>query len=208
MKIKEGKIYLCTKSLIMTKTIIMSTSGTEELTEGKLYKSNDDEAITDNMGRNHYGCEKCLTDQVVVNTPTQEDWDYVSEKLGYKWHSGYLWTEYLESTCINLNWVKFSPIDFYKEEGYSVVSIDTFKELFNDKVKVVDEKPKSDTIVTQVTEKFKDRSTLGIEKYNTTLQDNPDGVVKFLNHLQEELMDATLYIQKLKNQFEELKSKL
>lgn len=57
---------------------------------------------------------------------------------------------------------------------------------------------KKDQIVEDVIAKYKQRSELGIKKYNTTLQDNPDGFYAFLNHLQEELMDATLYIQKLK----------
>lgn len=59
---------------------------------------------------------------------------------------------------------------------------------------------KTDKIVEDVIDKYRQRSELGIKKYNTTLQDNPDGFYAFLNHLQEELMDATLYIQKLKNQ--------
>jgi len=59
---------------------------------------------------------------------------------------------------------------------------------------------KTDPVVEQVINKYNERSQLGIHKYNTTLHDNPDGFYAFLNHLQEELMDATLYIQKLKNQ--------
>lgn len=57
----------------------------------------------------------------------------------------------------------------------------------------------SDPIVQNVIAKYNKRSQLGIQKYNTTLHDNPDGFYAFLNHLQEELMDATLYIEKLKN---------
>lgn len=56
-----------------------------------------------------------------------------------------------------------------------------------------------DKIVEDVVKKFNERSAQGIKKYNTTLYDSPDGFYKFLNHLQEELMDATLYIEKLKN---------
>tara|TARA_R110000744_G_scaffold92179_1_gene178626 strand:+ start:6124 stop:6411 length:288 start_codon:yes stop_codon:yes gene_type:complete len=56
-----------------------------------------------------------------------------------------------------------------------------------------------DPIVTMVKEKFDLRSKVGIDKYNTTLFDSPDGFYKFLNHLQEELMDATLYIEKLRH---------
>lgn len=59
---------------------------------------------------------------------------------------------------------------------------------------------KTDKIVEDVISKYRQRSEVGIKKYNTTLQDNPDGFYAFLNHLQEELMDATLYIEKLKQQ--------
>lgn len=53
-----------------------------------------------------------------------------------------------------------------------------------------------DKIVQQVLAKFSSRSEIGIKKYGKTLQDNDAD--DFLNHLQEELMDAVLYIQKLK----------
>lgn len=56
-----------------------------------------------------------------------------------------------------------------------------------------------DKIVEDVVKRFNERSKVGIEKYNTTLYNSPDGFYTFLNHLQEELMDATLYIEKLKN---------
>lgn len=59
---------------------------------------------------------------------------------------------------------------------------------------------KTDKIVDNVLGLYKKRSKVGIEKYNTTLYDSPDGFYAFLNHLQEELMDATLYIEKLKQQ--------
>lgn len=53
-----------------------------------------------------------------------------------------------------------------------------------------------DIIVEQVVNKFIDRSNIWINKYWTTLKDN--NTDDFLNHLQEELMDGILYIQKLK----------
>lgn len=56
-----------------------------------------------------------------------------------------------------------------------------------------------DPIVENLKRLYDVRSKIGIDKYNTTLFDSPDGFYKFLNHLQEELMDATLYIEKLKN---------
>lgn len=57
-----------------------------------------------------------------------------------------------------------------------------------------------DPIVEDVIRTMRARSREGIQKYGTTLYDSPDGFYKFLNHLQEELMDATLYIEKLKQQ--------
>ena len=58
----------------------------------------------------------------------------------------------------------------------------------------------ADEIVTKVKKLYDLRSAIGITKYGTTLADSPDGFYEFLNHLQEELMDATLYIEKLKSQ--------
>lgn len=54
-----------------------------------------------------------------------------------------------------------------------------------------------DPIVEAVREKLKQRSAVGIKKYGTTLAEN--NTDDFLNHLQEELMDSILYIEKLKN---------
>jgi hypothetical protein len=55
-----------------------------------------------------------------------------------------------------------------------------------------------DPIVAAVVAKYQERSAIGIAKYGTTLADNNLSLVKWLTHLQEELMDATLYIEKLK----------
>ena len=63
-------------------------------------------------------------------------------------------------------------------------------------------KPKKDKIVKQVTDKFKARSKVGIEKYGTTLEEN--NTDDFLTHLEEEMMDSLLYIQKLKSQSDTL----
>ena len=52
-----------------------------------------------------------------------------------------------------------------------------------------------DEIVMEVLLKYAKRSQVGQEKYGTTLQTNNKD--NYLQHLQEELMDATLYLQKL-----------
>ena len=60
----------------------------------------------------------------------------------------------------------------------------------------------SDSIVIEVIEKYAQRSEVGIKKYNTTLEQNNHD--NYLKHLQEEMMDATLYLQKLMNQNKEI----
>jgi hypothetical protein len=58
-----------------------------------------------------------------------------------------------------------------------------------------------DTIVESVIKQFKDRSDVGIAKYGVTLNREDLSTLEWLKHLQEELMDATLYIEKLKQEF-------
>ena len=55
-----------------------------------------------------------------------------------------------------------------------------------------------DPVVQSVVNKFVDRSDVGFSKYGKTMRDDQSDVFVWLNHLQEELMDATLYLQKLK----------
>lgn len=52
-----------------------------------------------------------------------------------------------------------------------------------------------DKIVQHVVDKYTSRSEVGIAKYGTTLENN--NVDNYMNHLQQELMDATLYIEKI-----------
>ena len=59
-----------------------------------------------------------------------------------------------------------------------------------------------DQVVDNVIDKFYERSQVGITKYGTTLYTNNKD--NYLKHLQEELMDATLYLQKLMDLKEEL----
>ena len=60
--------------------------------------------------------------------------------------------------------------------------------------------PKKDKYVQQVKKNFEQRSQLGISKYNTTLDRQDVDLLGWLTHLQEELMDATLYIERLKDE--------
>ena len=65
-----------------------------------------------------------------------------------------------------------------------------------------------DPVVQKVCDKFIDRSNVGYEKYGTTLEDERrlkmKGLQKYLNDVQEELMDAVLYIQSARDELQDL----
>lgn len=60
-----------------------------------------------------------------------------------------------------------------------------------------------DPVVERVVDKFVSRSDVGYKKYGVTLQEDPSKMHEWLNHLQEELMDAVLYLQKAKEVYSE-----
>lgn len=64
-------------------------------------------------------------------------------------------------------------------------------------------KVRTDSYVQSVKEAFEERSQTGIKKYNTTLERGDLNFLDWLQHLQEELMDATLYIERLKTSYVE-----
>ena len=65
-----------------------------------------------------------------------------------------------------------------------------------------------DPVVRKVCDKFIDRSNIGYEKYGDTLDDERrlrmKGLQKYLNDIQEELMDAVLYIQAARDELQDL----
>ena len=61
-----------------------------------------------------------------------------------------------------------------------------------------------DPVVQQVVNKFVSRSDVGFAKYGKTMIDDKSDIKVWLNHVQEELMDATLYIQRLKIEIEDV----
>ena len=68
----------------------------------------------------------------------------------------------------------------------------------NTRDKMAEMQEEEDTIVKGVISSFKQRSNIGIKKYNKTLDRDDLSTIQWLQHLQEKLMDATLYIEKLK----------
>ena len=65
-----------------------------------------------------------------------------------------------------------------------------------------------DPVVERVVDKFVSRSDVGFAKYGTTLHEERTtkmkGLFKYLNDVQEELMDAVLYIQACKEEVQDL----
>jgi len=65
-----------------------------------------------------------------------------------------------------------------------------------------------DPVVRHVVDKFVSRSDVGFEKYGSTLDDERrlkmKGLTKYLNDIQEELMDAVLYIQAAREELQDL----
>jgi hypothetical protein len=65
-----------------------------------------------------------------------------------------------------------------------------------------------DPVVRRVVEKFVDRSNVGFQKYGRSLDGERRGghkdLVGYLNDIQEELMDAVLYIQAAREELSDL----
>jgi hypothetical protein len=59
-----------------------------------------------------------------------------------------------------------------------------------------------DPVVEAVVDKFVQRSDVGFAKYGKTLRDDKSDLRVWANHLQEELQDGILYIEKVLNMIE------
>ncbi len=70
-----------------------------------------------------------------------------------------------------------------------------------------DERVFRDPVVKRVVDKFRERSDAGYAKYGTTLHEERTtkmkGLMKYLIDIQEELMDAILYIQTAQEELKE-----
>ncbi len=64
-----------------------------------------------------------------------------------------------------------------------------------------------DTIVESVIKQFKDRSEVGIAKYGVTLNREDLSTLEWLTHAQQEAMDFCLYLERLKQEFNNQKQK-
>ena len=64
-----------------------------------------------------------------------------------------------------------------------------------------------DGIVKAVIDKFKKRSEVGIQKYGTTLERDDLTPEEWADELQQEMMDAILYLERLKRELVIFKTK-
>ena len=90
----------------------------------------------------------------VVHCETQEQWDFVSEKLNYNWHpmqSG--WWLFCKFSCINLNEKDYHSISHYQKENYKIYTFQEWCDKFGH------------------TNPFKPKSLVG--RYLKALKDNP-----------------------------------
>jgi hypothetical protein len=58
----------------------------------------------------------------------------------------------------------------------------------------------TDSIVFSIIKKFKERADFGMKKYGKTLDRDDLTTLEWIQHAQEEHMDAILYLEKLKTQ--------
>jgi hypothetical protein len=99
-------------------------------------------------------------------------------------------TEFLTWLRINdycrLNIDKFIRMDGSLTDKYKILFIEFKKENMKD------------TIVEAVINQFKERSSVGINKYGVTLDRTDLTRLEWINHAQQEAMDMILYLEKLK----------
>jgi hypothetical protein len=80
-------------------------------------------------------------------------------------------------------------VHFWENEHNRRTSKDLYIKFKNETMK--------DTIVESVIEQFKQRSEVGIKKYNTTLDRTDLDTLQWMIHFREELMDAILYLERI-----------
>jgi len=86
------------------------------------------------------------------------------------------------------------------EEARECIACNKVTPCCNDKHKV----KTPSRVLSSVVTKMVDRERVGIKKYNTTMDRTDLHLIEWMNHLQEELMDATLYLQKMINEHTKL----
>ena len=63
---------------------------------------------------------------------------------------------------------------------------------------------KTDYVVDSVIDQFIDRATFGRNKYGVGMEREDLSILEWLDHAQQEAMDFTLYIQKIKSELKKI----
>ncbi len=134
-----------------------------------------------------------------------------STKQHWVYQNDILWKTIMPSS----QWYMFNHYLGYQKEGYSDLSQDrkiaivpqiiepiqiTIEEIVETIEKTSNNSYCSDSIVNNVISAFIGRSNVGLQKYGTTLDRDDLSVLDWIQHAQEEHMDAILYLEKLKTE--------
>ena len=85
------------------------------------------------------------------------------------------------------------------EQSYKQTNFGMEKANYDMALKFLTE-PTGDSNVDAVINSFTNRAEVGFKKYNTNTDRDDLNVLDWLQHLQEELMDATIYLERLKKE--------
>ncbi len=145
-----------------------------------------------------------------------------STKQHWVYQNDILWKTIMPTS----QWYMFNHYLGYQKEGYSDLSQDQkiaiVPQILGEKhasapillclsppledksLQTVNNSYCSDSIVNSVIGAFIGRSNIGLQKYGTTLDRDDLSVLDWIQHAQEEHMDAILYLEKLKTKLREL----
>ena len=133
-------------------------------------------------------------------------------KQHWVYQNDILWKTIMPSS----QWYMFNHYLGYQKEGYSDLSQDQkiaiVPQILGEPTVPLDDKSSqtvnnsycSDSIVNSVIGAFIGRSNIGLQKYGTTLDRDDLSILDWIQHAQEEHMDAILYLEKLKTKLREL----
>ena len=133
-------------------------------------------------------------------------------KQHWVYQNDILWKTIMPSS----QWYMFNHYLGYQKEGYSDLSQDQkiaiVPQILGEPTVPLDDKSSqtvnnsycADSIVNSVIGAFIGRSNIGLQKYGTTLDRDDLSILDWIQHAQEEHMDAILYLEKLKTKLREL----
>lgn len=133
-------------------------------------------------------------------------------KQHWVYQNDILWKTIMPSS----QWYMFNHYLGYQKEGYSDLSQDQkiaiVPQILGEPTVPLDDKSSqtvnnsycADSIVNSVICAFIGRSNIGLQKYGTTLDRDDLSILDWIQHAQEEHMDAILYLEKLKTKLREL----